>query len=135
HVVAHLLRELNAALRDVLRPMVSEEAWPAEGSNVQARQIGAICDALGVAAEDQLRVLWRDFALPLARWAHRYSRAAPRPVDEDFRHLWEKAQAVVYELARRIEANYTRALSLVDELGAGPPDVGRLRQEVPHSTV
>ena len=135
HVVAHLLRELNAALRDVLRPMVPDEAWPTEGQNVQAIQIGAICDALGVAAEDQLRALWRDFAQPLARWAHRYSRAAPRPVDEDFRQLWDQAQAVVFELARRIEANYTRALGLVDELGAGAPDVSRLRQEVPHSTV
>lgn len=49
--------------------------------------------------------------------------------------MWAKGQVVVHQLARRIEANYTRALPLVDELAAGPPDLARFRQEVVHSTV
>jgi hypothetical protein len=136
HLVAHLLRELNAALRDVLRPMVADEDWPERGSdNSQVRQVNAICDALGVSADASLRVLWRQVVQPLAELAHRYSRAAPRPVDDEFRELWEKAQIVFRELAGRIEANYTRALALVDQLAADAPDVTKLRQQVPHSTV
>jgi hypothetical protein len=136
HVVAHLLRELNLSLREVLRPMVADEHWPArDEENAQAKQIKAICDALGVGEDDLFRDLWREFVLPLAELAHRYSRAAPRPVDDEFRELWAKGQVVVHQLARRIEANYTLALPLVDELAGGPPDVDRLRQHVPHSTV
>jgi hypothetical protein len=136
HVVAHLLRELNLSLREVLRPMVPDERWPARNEeNAQAKQIKAICDALGVSEDDPFRDLWREFVLPLAELAHRYSRAAPRPVDDEFRELWAKGQIVVHQLARRVEANYTLALPLVDELAAGPPDVDRLRQQVPHSTV
>ncbi len=136
HVVGHLLRELNLVLRDVLRPMVSADQWPPRGTpNANTRQIELISDALGIDAEDPFRTLWREYAEPLHEWAHRYSRAAPRPVDDDFRELWTKGQVVVHQLARRIEANYTRALPLVDELAAGPPDVARFRQEVVHSTV
>jgi hypothetical protein len=116
--------------------MVPDENWPARGEeDAQAKQIKAICDALGVPEDDPFRGLWREVVLPLAELAHRYSRAAPRSVDDDFRELWTKGQIVVHQLARRIEANYTLALPLVDELAAGAPDADRLRQEVPHSTV
>ena len=40
-----------------------------------------------------------------------------------------------FRVAGRIEANYTLALPIVDELAAGEPDVGRLRQAIAHSTV
>jgi hypothetical protein len=136
HVVAHLLRELNLSMREVLRPMVPDDCWPEYGEkDAQAKQITAICDALGIDESDPFRSLWREFVLPLAELAHRYSRAAPRPVDDDFRELWAQGQVVVHQVARRIEANYTRALPLVDELADGAPDVDRLRQEVAHSTV
>jgi len=137
HLVGHLLRELHLSLRDVLRPIVPDGCWPKYGSdNSSVRQVDALCDALRIPAEDAFRAAWREFAAePLHMWAHRYSRAAPRPVDREFRELWDKAQAVLYTLARRIEANYAATLPIVDELAAGRPDVPRLQQKVLHSTV
>jgi hypothetical protein len=136
HVVAHLLRELDGALREVLRPMVRDESWPETGiEDRQRKMIDAICEALGVPPGDPFRDLWREYAPPLHKLAHKFSRAAPRPVDDEFRELWAKGQVVVYRVAGRIEANYTVALPLVDELAANAPDVARLRQEVVHSTV
>jgi hypothetical protein len=136
HVVGHLLRELDLVLRAVLRPIVPMDRWPPRDTpDANREQIDAICDALGVGAEDPVRVLWREYARPLHEWAHRYSRAAPRPVDDEFREVWAQGQIVVQRLVRRIEANFTQALPLVDELAGGPPDVGRFRQEFLHSTV
>ena len=136
HVVGHLLRERDLALRAVLRPIVADGRWPERGTEDASRkQIDAICDALGIGADDPFRDLWRDYSRRLPEWAHRYSRAAPRPVDARFREVWAQGQTVVHGLARRIEANYTLALPLVDELASGPPDIDRLRQEFLHSTV
>ncbi len=136
HVVGHLLRELDNALRAVLRPMVAAEDWPARNTDdANGKQVNAICDALGIDAGDPFRDLWRDYSRPLHEWAHRYSRAAPRPVDEEFREVWAKGQIVMHRLALRIEANFTLALPVVEELAAGAPDVGRFRDQFLHSTV
>src|SRR6266542_7089307 len=136
HVVGHLLRELDLVLRAVLRPIVPVDRWPPRDTrDANRKQIDAICDALGVGADDPFRELWREYARPLHEWAHRYSRAAPRPVDDEFREVWAQGQIVVQRLVRRIEANFTQALPLVDELAGGPPDVGRFRQEFLYSTV
>jgi len=123
-------------LRAVLRPIVPVDRWPSRDTpDANRKQIDAICDALGVGADDPFRELWREYAQPLHEWAHRYSRAAPRPLDDEFREVWAQGQIVVQRLVRRIEANFTQALPLVDELAGGPPDVGRFRQEFLHSTV
>jgi hypothetical protein len=136
HVVAHLLRELDGSITGVLRPMVPPELWPERGAeNAQRQKVDAICDALRVAADDAFRAGWHDYASRLHRLAHRHGLAAPRPVDADFRALWEDGQAVILRLARRIEANFTATLPLIDRLAAGAADLGVLRSQVPHSTV
>jgi hypothetical protein len=136
HVVGHLLRELDLVLRAVLRPIVPVDHWPPRDTpDSNRKQINAICDSLGIRADDPFRELWREYARPLHEWAHRYSRAAPRPVDDEFREVWAQGQIVVQRLAQRIEANFTQALPLVDELAGGAPDIGRYREEFLHSTV
>jgi hypothetical protein len=83
HVVGHLLRELDLVLRAVLRPIVPVDRWPSRDTpDANRKQIDAICDALGIGADDPFRELWREYARPLHEWAHRYSRAAPSPLDD-----------------------------------------------------
>jgi hypothetical protein len=136
HVVGHLLRELDGSLAGVMRPMVPVDRWPESGTDhAQRRKVDAVCDALRVPREDDLRENWYAYASSLHRQAHRHGLAAPRRVDAEFRELWEQGQAVVYALARRIEANFTATLPLIDELAAGQPRMRVLREQVPHSTV
>jgi hypothetical protein len=136
HLVGHLMRELDSALSGVLRPMVPPDRWPEQGSeDAHRRKIDAICDALRVDADDAFRKAWREYATGLHRRAHRRGLAAPRPVDSDFRELWELGQAVILRLAQRIESNFTQTLSLIDRLASGTPDLSTLRHHVPHSTV
>jgi hypothetical protein len=136
HVVAHLLREVEGCVRQVIRPMVDDALWPEKrADNAAAKQVELMCDALGVAADDELRTLWRDYSGELHWRAHRQGLAAPRPMSQEFVDVWDQAQAVIYTIVRRIEATYARSLPFVEQLASGPPKVKDLRQNVPHSTV
>jgi hypothetical protein len=136
HVVAHLLREINGALLDVMRPMVPDGLWPEPNAPESLqRKVDAICDTLRGPLGEEVRQAWHSFSRDLHTLAHRHGLNAPRPVDDAFRRLWDEAQIVFYELAGRIEANFAETLPVVKKVAAGPPDVKALRDQVPHSTV
>jgi hypothetical protein len=79
-----------------LRPMVADEDWPEESVEDRQRKIiDAICGALQIPANDLFREAWRDYAPRLHKLAHKFSRAAPRPVDDDFRELWTLGGAIL----------------------------------------
>ena len=134
-VVAHLLRELLGSLLGVLEPM-AEGVPPRDTENRQALRVRAIADALGIPAEDPIREDLVDVAGTPHKLAHRSSVARSKPADApDFQAFWDRAQAVISELARRLEESYGNALTAIDALAGGDPDVKALGQSVPHSTV
>jgi hypothetical protein len=141
HLVGHLLRELESAVRQILRPMIPPEQAASllarrgeEGHHT--REIDAIATALGFPPDDEVRSLWR--SLRLDRVGHRGSQLGPRPVDDDFRARWDNAQILLLRLGRQFESSFTATLPLIDELaGKQQPtrsDATRL-QSVPHSVV
>lgn len=136
HLVGHLLRELNSGLLAALRPMVPAESWPGDGAdNAQAKRIDAICDALRVPGEDNLRRSWTAFSRRLARLAHRGGLVAPRAVDRDFEEHWELGEAVLDTVTQRIEANYAENLPRIEQLARGEPDIKAYRDTMLHSIV
>jgi hypothetical protein len=141
HLVGYLLRELESALRQILRPMIP----PEQATSLSARreeedhhtsEIDAIATALGFPPDDQVRSLWK--SLGLHRIGHRGSQLRPRPIDDDFRGRWENAQILLLRLGRQFESSFTASLPLIDQLaGKQRPtrsDATRL-QSVPHSVV
>jgi hypothetical protein len=141
HFVGHLLRELESALRQILRPMVPPQQATSlfaqrEEEGHHAREIDAIATALGFPPDDEVRFLWK--SLRLHRVGHRGSQLRPRPVDDDFRARWDNAQILLLRLGRRFESSFTASLPLIDRLaGKQQPtrsDATRL-QSVPHSVV
>jgi hypothetical protein len=141
HLVGHLLRELESALRQVLRPMIPAERAASlfarrgeEGHHT--REIDAIATALGFPPGDEVRSLWN--ALGLHRVGHRGSQLGPRPVGDDFRAWWDGAQILLLRLGRRFEASFTASLPLIDELARKQHPTrrdGKKLQSVPHSVV
>jgi hypothetical protein len=141
HLVGHLLRELESALREILRPMIPPQQATSlfaqrEEEGHHAREIDAIATALGFPPDDEVRSLWK--SLELHRLGHRGSQLRPRPVDDDFRARWDNAQILLMRLGRQFESSFTAALPLIVELaGKEQPtrsDATRL-QSVPHSVV
>ncbi len=136
HLVGHLLREVQSALMAVLKPMVPDGDWPEERTdNAQTLKISAVCDALRVPPEDELRRSWKVFAGKLDRYAHRDGLARSRPVDEEFELFWDRGQAVLFAVSGRIEATYAEALPRIEQLALGEPDVKAFTQTMLHSTV
>jgi hypothetical protein len=181
HLVGHLLRELESALREVLRPMVPTEQAassfrrepeslighhlrkigaalqkilrlmvPTERAASSSRrepgskereashkqQIDAIATALGFPADDEVRSLWK--SLELQRVGHRGSQLGPRPVDADFRALWDSVQILLLRLGRQFESSFTASLLLIDELaGREKPDGSDMKElrGMPHNVV
>jgi hypothetical protein len=145
HLVGHLLRELESALREILRPMIPAEPAASlftkcgECGRVEGdhkREIDEIANALGFSPDDEVRSLWK--SLELHRIGHRGSQLGPRPVSDDFRAGWDSVQILLLRLGRQFESSFTASLPLIDELAAKEKpdggDVKRLRG-VPHSVV
>jgi hypothetical protein len=136
HLVGHLLREVQSSVMAVLQPMVRPGTWPEKGTdNAEVLRIDAVCDALRVPPEDELRRSWRAFVAGLEGRAHRRGLARPRQVDEEFKLFWDRAEAVLYDVSGRIEATYAEALPWIEGLAQGEPDVIAFAQRMHQSTV
>jgi hypothetical protein len=145
HLVGHLLRELESAVREVLRPMIPAKRAASlftkcgECGRVggdHKGEIDEIANALGFPPGDEVRSLWK--SLRLHRIGHRGSQLGPRPVSDDFRVWWDGVQVLLLRLGRQFESSFTVSLPLIDELAAKEkPDGGDVKKlgGVPHSVV
>jgi hypothetical protein len=141
HLVAHSLRECEAAVRGVLFSMLGAEPRAAVDSARMKHheQIEQICTLLGFDDDDQIRGHWWGWAERLHELTHRHSLRAPRPVDDGFRAWWTQAQTVLALVARRFETVYGEALPRLEQLATnevpGQDDLSELRERVPHGDV
>jgi hypothetical protein len=137
-------------LRDVLEPVVEDEGGPERkgkphaGSSTHEAEIRTILRGLGIPetdpeAEAWLRLPGRDSTYNLAGRAHRDSLDRPRPLDSEFRRLWEDIQNVLDTVLDRFEARYSDFHELLDELlekstPAGG-DLRRLKDHAPNNSI
>ena len=125
HLVAHLLREVENALRAVLESIVPssvEDKGPCSSSNGHKTKIGAILNALGIPHTDPIGKAWLDIAgsgeTTLHGRAHRRHLAAPRPIDDEFRRFWLDMQAIFAAVLDRFETRFLDIIPILDELKA-----------------
>jgi hypothetical protein len=147
HLVAHLAREIDSGLRELLLAMLPEDrqrhlfSLPGEQEDSydppRRAVIEEICAFLGVPAESDITRTWNGLA-----WhgrAHRDALRVPRGIDDSLLRQWGDFVFVIEALGQRFEASYITALPLIDELAAiespTKEDKERLRQKVPQSIV
>jgi len=148
HLVAHLLREVESALRDVLLPYDFERPVPCPhcGSRPGShkKEIRAILAAYGFeetedAAEAWLRLSSWDEDAGLARLAHRNALGRPRLADDTLGRAWEERQALLDVVLDKFETRFLESFKILDELlGKAAPsaaDAKRLRNNVPNSPI
>jgi hypothetical protein len=147
HIVAHLLREVESALRAVLLPYNFEqpEACNVCGSKkeVHKRQIEVILKTLGFGVDDDVSKLWlkltdRGGDYGLARKAHRDALEPPRRVDATFYRLLADIDTMLDAVLEKFEERFLAAVPLIEEILRTPPSkkaVTRLQNEVPNNGI
>lgn len=146
HAIAHNLREIESALRDVLVPLADQAKLDAarrrlKGKGHQA-EVEAILDALGLAdipaaADTWLRLTDSDGEAGLARLAHRDALAGPRTLSQPLLRLVDDIQELLDTVLARFETRYTAYVQRLDLLLAkpvpSPVDIDELRNKIPNS--
>ncbi|MFC0532044.1 hypothetical protein [Phytohabitans kaempferiae] len=143
HVVAHMAREIESAVRKILAELIPRAEWAKlEATKKQGQRdpsmslvVDAIWSALGLDGGDPVREMWKS-----GRWhkaAHRRGLLPPRPADNELVDRWNNLGAVLWKVLGGYEAMFVRALPAIDELAVADPvtkdHVSRLMNQVPNS--
>jgi len=138
HLVAHLLREIESALRAVFQPIAEEGSTQAPGSQGQMYQIRNILQSIGIAEDAPEARAWFELSKRLHGLAHRRGLEAPRPIEE-IEEVWHKSLLLLDVLLAALRDNFLAWISFLDKLLTKPQatieDVKTLLQQVPNNPV
>lgn len=120
HLVAHLLREVESSLRQVIKPIVEIGAQP-DGVKAHAWEIDAISTAID--PDGELAGSWKRFVgltseISLAGRAHRNDLGPVRPVDDTFRAFWEEAEFFLSRIVDAVERSFHLVLDRLREIAS-----------------
>lgn len=138
HLVAHLLREIESALRSVLRPIATEAPNHNADSRSQKEEIKVILQALGISEDTPGARAWFALVERLHGFAHRSGLEAPRPPAK-INELWEQAQILLPVVLAGMRDRFLNWFRILDDLLTRPhpteDDFKRLANEVPSNAV
>lgn len=148
HVAAHLLREIEGAVRDVLilvpDETTSQRRGRAKKGDEHRKEIVAILTALGVNSDEPWAKAWLALAdksseITLHKFAHRAALGPPRRIDQEFREFWGGMEAILDIVLDTFEAQYLTVFNRLDALlqkrAPTDDDLQMLRHNVPHNRV
>src|SRR2546425_10233466 len=147
HLVSHLLREVESAIRDVLETMIERKdrlAKKEKGDSQHEDEIRAILKGLGISETDPVAQAWlrlpgKENSYSLNARAHRDALAPPRATDQAFREFWDEMQAILDVVLGKLETHFLGAFRLLDELLSKPSpseaDLKKLKNKVPNNIV
>ncbi len=148
HLVSHLLREIESALRDVLEPLHGHTENTNTGGkskdDTHKAEIYNILKALEIPDTDPVAKAW--LRLPgksndygLAARAHRDALLPPRQIDHEFQIFWAEIETVFDVVLERFESCYLQYHQRLDKLLAKAiptqVDIDLLREQVPNNLV
>ncbi len=140
HLIGHLFRETESALRAVLDPQPGQRGNNNEGHKAAIERVLA---HLNVAADSPLHAAWMRFANDESRrlpnWAHRNNLKGPKFPRAELESLFTDFELVLDGVLEAFEAHYLKYQSRVDELlrkdNPTKADVAFLQQHAPHDDV
>lgn len=140
HLVSHLLRDIESALRDVLEPIV--EDGEIKKGNTHREQISAIIRYLNIPESDPVSEAWLKLAVKgeaytLPKRAHRSDLSEPRALDREFLDFWEDMQTILKIVLDRFETHFASVFDVLDKMLANTKptaeDLKTLRTHVPNN--
>jgi hypothetical protein len=139
HIVGHLLREVESAVREVLEPQAnSRQGESGDGHQLSIR---AVLDELQIPAEEPAARFWLGVTgagnpSGLAMRAHRSARGVPRPVDGEFLEFASGMEELLDRVLTRFKARYVGIFTRLDEILAEGPSkkrAARLKKNFPQN--
>ena len=134
HLVGHLYREIEGAVRFVLDPVKEKRG--------HAASVQAVLDDLGMSDDEEPSAFWLGLASGdsgLAMRAHRSALERPRPVDGEFIELVDSFEGLLDRVLKRFEDRYANVFTRLDELlkvqEPGRGHAGQLRDGFPQNHV
>lgn len=134
HLVGHLYREIEGAVRFVLDPVKEKRGHAASVQDVVAD--------LEMSFDEESAVFWLELASGdrgLAMRAHRSALDRPRPADGEFAELVDSFEGLLDRVLKRFEDRYANVFTLLDELlrvpHPGRNHAGQLRDGFPQNHV
>jgi predicted XRE-type DNA-binding protein len=118
HLVGHLLREIESALRDVLEPIAHYESQIKKGTrDTHEQEVRIILRNLDIDDTDGPGAAWLDIARTgLHSLAHRRSLGQPRPFDINVREIWDDVEGILDVVLERFESRYLDLHAEIDRL-------------------
>lgn len=148
HLVGHMLREIESAVRDILISLVSEKDLKKqrkEGGKTKdthVREILLILETLGFKEADDHAQIWLKAGsgdLSLHKKAHRNNLDTARPFNEDFLSFCLEMDKLLYEVLDRFEPKYIEISKVIDELAQSSvpakKDAESFRKSIPNNYV
>ncbi|MCU1680184.1 MAG: hypothetical protein JWQ81_923 [Amycolatopsis sp.] len=138
HLIGHLLREVESAVRSVLQPPGTEKL------SGHVAKVQATLQAMGIDEEEPVSRFWMGIARAdspqrLVRWAHRNGLDAPHPADKEFLTVCAGMQALLERLMDEFEPKWAVVGQRLDSLlGLPTPstdDAKAVRQRIPSDPV
>ncbi|MFH1930699.1 MAG: hypothetical protein ABIN18_03800 [Pseudomonadota bacterium] len=117
HIVGHLLREVESALRDVLESLTGP-IEKTKKSNEHENEVKVILKALDIDEFAAVSQAWLQLTGDdaLHSRAHRRNLEPVRPINKGFYEFWYQMQTVLDIILDRFEAQYTKVFSTLDTL-------------------
>lgn len=124
HLVAHLLREIESALHDVLESITEQkldfETCSTCGKKIKKTTHGDKIRVVGgkLKLSEEVIEAWLSVSgkKGLQKFAHRSGLGRTRSVDDEFAELWSKIETVFYVVLNNLEIRYSEILRKLDEL-------------------
>lgn len=117
HLVAHLPREIESSIRDVLETVAEKP----KGDRSHKDEIKAILAAVEITETDPVATAWLNLAgrkneYALHSRAHRDALSSPRSLDAEFQQFWNDIQTVLDRVLGKFEDRYTVWHKQLDEI-------------------
>lgn len=138
HLVAHLLREIESALRSVFQPVTEGSGGAQATKPSQKENIRAILRSLNIDEKSSEAQAWLKLSDNLHSVAHRRGLDAPRSLNE-ISELWDQSQPLLDMLLKALREHFLAWIHALDGLLAQEQptkeDLKCLTQEIPNNAI
>ena len=108
HIVGHLIREIESALRDVLELLTGYKK--SGGRREHENEVKVVLKYLDIKETDPIAITWLGLTGDngFHSKAHRNNLDLARPMDQDFLEFWHQSQTILDVILDRYESQYTK---------------------------